>query len=76
MCYNIDNEREVIEMNHNWYFVFAIISLMIMPFGQIFNILFLICPIATFAFMCIWGDKENDIEWENYKKSIDNNSKV
>ena len=52
--------------NHNWYIVLAIISSIFYPIGIIFTLLFLL----------MWSDKEEEKEWENYKKSIDNNSKV
>lgn len=69
MCYNIDNEREVIEMKNDWYLILAIIFMLFIPISPLFII-------SALVFALIWSDKEEEKEWENYKKSIDNNSKI
>lgn len=56
-------------MNHNWYLIFAVISMLFIPISPLFII-------SALTLALIWNDKEEEKEWENYKKSIDNNSKV
>lgn len=56
-------------MNHNWYLILAVISMLFIPISPWFII-------SALVLALIWSDKEEEKEWENYKKSIDNNSKV
>ena len=65
LCYNIVNEREVIEMKNDWYLILAIISMLFIPMSPWFII-------SALTFALIWNDKEEEKEWENLKKSIDN----
>lgn len=68
----IVNEREVISMNHNIYFLFSILSLvLIAPFGAINPLIALAAVGIAGIFFFIWYLKEMKEEEKNYKKELD-----
>lgn len=68
----IVNEREVISMNHNIYFLFSILSLvLIAPFVAINSLIALAAVGIAGVFFFIWYLKEMKEEEKNYKKELD-----
>ena len=65
-------EREVMIMKHNIYFLFSILSLvLIAPFGAINPLIALAAVGIAGIFFFIWYLKEMEEEEKNYKKELD-----
>lgn len=65
-------EREVMIMKHNIYFLFSILSLvLIAPFGAINPLIALAAVGIAGIFFFIWYLKEMKEEEKNYKKELD-----
>ena len=61
-------------MGHNIYFVFCLLSLvMIAPFGTINPIIALIAIIIAGIFFLVWYLKEMEEQEKEHKKSLTNN---
>ena len=59
-------------MNHNIYFLFSILSLvLIAPFGAINPLIALVAVGIAGVFFFIWYLKEMEEEEKNYKKELD-----
>ena len=68
----IVNKREVIIMNHNIYFLFSILSLvLIAPFGRINPLIALAAVGIAGVFFFIWYLKEMKEQEKEYKKELD-----
>ena len=68
---NVTKERDKI-MNHNIYFLFSILSLvLIAPFGAIKPLIALAAVGIAGIFFFIWYLKEMEEEEKNYKKELD-----
>ena len=68
---NVTKEREEI-MNHNVYFLFSILSLvLIAPFGAINPLIALAAVGIAGVFFFIWYLKEMKEQEKNYKKELD-----
>ena len=52
-------------MKHNWYLVFAVISIFFAQLSPWFIV-------AAFVLALIWSNKEEEKEWEKFEKGIDN----
>ena len=72
-CYNKYNKREGDKiMNHNIYFLFSILSLvLIAPFGAINPLIALAAVGIAGVFFFIWYLKEMEEQEKNYKKELD-----
>ena len=68
---NVTKERDKI-MNHNIYFLFSILSLvLIAPFGAINPLIALAAVGIAGVFFFIWYLKEMEEQEKNYKKELD-----
>ena len=71
-CYNKCNKREDKIMNHNIYFLFSILSLvLIAPFGAINPLIALAAVGIAGVFFFIWYLKEMEEQEKEYKKELD-----
>ena len=69
---NISKEKRDKIMNHNIYFLFSILSLvLIAPFGAINPLIALAAVGIAGIFFFIWYLKEMEEEEKNYKKELD-----
>lgn len=69
---NITKRKRYKIMNHNIYFLFSILSLvLIAPFGAINPLIALVAVGIAGVFFFIWYLKEMEEQEKNYKKELD-----